>query len=79
MSGRWIVNSVSFLIWQSVAVFRSFMPLFRGRWTKSLSGFLCRAKEKTPQLLDIVQHGWVHANHSLEAGTNMNLDHQAQP
>jgi hypothetical protein len=35
---------------------------------QELIRFLCRAKEKTPHLLDIVQHGWVHANHSIEAG-----------
>ena len=31
--------------------------------------FLCRAKEKMPKLLDIVQHGWTHANHGVDAGT----------
>jgi len=40
-----------------------------GKMDQGLIRFLCRAKEKTPQLLDIVQHGWVHANHSLDAGT----------
>jgi len=40
-----------------------------GKMERGLVRFLCRAKERTPQLLDIVQHGWLHADHSLEAGT----------
>lgn len=40
-----------------------------GKMDKGLIRFLCRAKEKTPQLLDIVQHGWAHANHSVQSGT----------
>jgi peptidoglycan/xylan/chitin deacetylase (PgdA/CDA1 family) len=40
-----------------------------GKMDKSLTRFLCRAKEKTPRLLDIVQHGWLHADHSVDAGT----------
>jgi hypothetical protein len=40
-----------------------------GKMDGGLIRFLCRAKEKTPQLLDIVQHGWIHANHSVDAGT----------
>ncbi len=40
-----------------------------GKIDKGAIRFLCRAKEKTPQLLDIVQHGWVHTNHSADAGT----------
>ena len=40
-----------------------------GKMDQGLVRFLCSAKEKTPQLLDIVQHGWAHANHSVEAGT----------
>ena len=44
-----------------------------GKMDQGLIRFLCRAKEKTPQLLDIVQHGWIHANHSLDGGQqNMN-------
>jgi len=39
-----------------------------GKMDMKLVRFLCRAKEKTPHLLDIVQHGWIHANHSLEIG-----------
>ncbi len=39
-----------------------------GKMDQGLIRFLCRAKEKMPQLLDIVQHGWVHANHSVDAG-----------
>jgi len=40
-----------------------------GRMDQSLVRFLCRAKEKTPQLLDIVQHGWMHANYSASPAT----------
>lgn len=40
-----------------------------GKIDKRTVRFLCRAKEKTPQLLDIVQHGWVHVDHSVDAGT----------
>jgi len=36
-----------------------------GKMETGLIRFLCRAKEKTPHLLDIVQHGWVHMNHSV--------------
>jgi len=39
-----------------------------GKMDRELVRFLCRAKEKAPRLLDIVQHGWMHANHSDEAG-----------
>jgi peptidoglycan/xylan/chitin deacetylase (PgdA/CDA1 family) len=39
-----------------------------GKMDQGLIRFLCRAKEKTPQLLDIVQHGWVHADHSVDEG-----------
>jgi hypothetical protein len=39
-----------------------------GKMDQGLLRFLCRAKEKTPQLLDIVQHGWMHTNHSDKAG-----------
>ena len=35
-----------------------------GTMDEDLVRFLCKAKSKTPQLLDIVQHGWVHANYS---------------
>lgn len=38
------------------------------RMDKPFIRFLRKAKEKTPQLLDIVQHGWQHANHSSEFG-----------
>ena len=34
-----------------------------GKIDRGAIRFLRRAKEKTPQLLDIVQHGWMHANH----------------
>ena len=40
-----------------------------GKMDKGLIRFLCRAKEKAPRSLDIVQHGWMHTNHSLKAGT----------
>lgn len=36
---------------------------------KGLVRFLRRAKEKTPHLLDIVQHGWRHLNHSTDDET----------
>ncbi len=39
-----------------------------GKMDKGLVRFLRRAKEKTPQLLDIVQHGWMHTNHSRTQG-----------
>jgi len=39
-----------------------------GKMDRETIRFLCRAKEKTPQLLDIVQHGWMHTNHSTETG-----------
>jgi predicted deacetylase len=39
-----------------------------GKLEKAAARFLCRAKEKTPHLLDIVQHGWMHANHSVRRG-----------
>lgn len=39
-----------------------------GKMDQGLIRFLRRAKGKTPQLLDIVQHGWVHANHCVDAG-----------
>jgi len=39
-----------------------------GKMDQGLVRFLCRAKEKMPQLLDIVQHGWMHTNHSLDEG-----------
>ena len=35
-----------------------------GKMEKGLIRFLCRAKERKPHLLDIVQHGWMHMNHS---------------
>jgi len=37
-----------------------------GKMDKGLIRFLCRAKKERPHLLDIVQHGWVHANHSTD-------------
>ena len=40
-----------------------------GKMERGLIRFLCRAKEKTPRLLDIVQHGWCHVNHAVEVGT----------
>ena len=35
-----------------------------GKMDQGLIRFLCRAKEKAPHMLDIVQHGWAHANYS---------------
>lgn len=35
-----------------------------GRMDQRFIRFMRRAKDKTPHLLDIVQHGWMHANHS---------------
>ena len=37
-----------------------------GKMERGLIRFLSRAKEKTPQLLDIVQHGWMHTNHGVD-------------
>ncbi len=39
------------------------------RMDQALVRFLCRAKEKTPHLLDIVQHGWRHVNHAVDGRT----------
>jgi peptidoglycan/xylan/chitin deacetylase (PgdA/CDA1 family) len=35
-----------------------------GRMESGLVRFLCRAREKSPGLIDIVQHGWLHEDHS---------------
>lgn len=35
-----------------------------GKMEKGLIRFLRRAKERKPHLLDIVQHGWLHVDHS---------------
>ncbi|MCC6758829.1 MAG: DUF2334 domain-containing protein [Candidatus Omnitrophica bacterium] len=40
-----------------------------GKIDKDCIRFLNRAKERTPRLLDIVQHGWVHADYSLDPRT----------
>jgi peptidoglycan/xylan/chitin deacetylase (PgdA/CDA1 family) len=39
-----------------------------GKMDQGLIRFLRGAKAKTPQLLDIVQHGWMHTNHSKIQG-----------
>ncbi len=39
-----------------------------GRMEAGLVRFLCRTKERHPHLIDIVQHGWMHADHSHQAG-----------
>lgn len=39
-----------------------------GKMEKGLIRFLRRAKERAPHLLDIVQHGWLHTNHSRTEG-----------
>ena len=51
---------------RSIPVVYAVIP---GKMECRLVRFLCRAKEKTPQLLDIVQHGWIHANHSIDASS----------
>ena len=40
-----------------------------GKMDEQTIRFLCRAKAKNPQLLDIVQHGWMHTNYSKKIGT----------
>jgi peptidoglycan/xylan/chitin deacetylase (PgdA/CDA1 family) len=40
-----------------------------GKMERGLVRFLCQAKERTPHLLDIVQHGWLHENHSRKVAT----------
>lgn len=67
-------------VWTLDKSFRFFFDLARdhavpvvyavipGKMDKGLVRFLRRAKEKTPRLLDIVQHGWRHLNHSPRAG-----------
>lgn len=50
--------------WQLPVVY----AVIPGKMDKGFIRFLRRAKEKKPQLLDIVQHGWVHANHSFRLG-----------
>jgi len=40
-----------------------------GKMDQEAVEFLCRAKKKTPQLLDIVQHGWMHKNYSIDGTT----------
>lgn len=39
-----------------------------GKMDKELTRFLCHAKKEKPHLLDIVQHGWMHTNHSKVLG-----------
>ena len=68
-------------VWTSDKNFRFFFDLaidrslpvvyavIPGKMDKGLIRFLRRAKEKTPHLLDIVQHGWVHANHAANGET----------
>lgn len=78
MSARFFIRNDD--VWTLDRKFRFFFDLAKdrglpvvyavipGKMDKGLIRFLCRAKEKTPQLLDIVQHGWVHANHCLQVG-----------
>jgi predicted deacetylase len=40
-----------------------------GKMEPRLVRFLRRAREKRPRLLDIVQHGWTHTDHSAAADT----------
>lgn len=55
-----------------------------GRLEKEMIQFFRRAKEKRPDLLDIVQHGWTHENHSkvkgkkYEFGTSRSLETQRE-
>ncbi len=37
-----------------------------GKMEKDLIRFLCHKKEEHPDLIDIVQHGWMHLNYSSE-------------
>jgi hypothetical protein len=39
-----------------------------GKMDQGLIRFLCKAKEKNSELVDIVQHGWMHTNHSESVG-----------
>jgi hypothetical protein len=48
---------------RSIPVVYAVIP---GKMDEEAVRFLRAAKEKTPHLLDIVQHGWVHANHSVD-------------
>ncbi|MBF0510738.1 MAG: DUF2334 domain-containing protein [Candidatus Omnitrophica bacterium] len=48
--------------YRHVPVIHAVIP---GKMDRSLVKFLNKAKEQMPQLLDIVQHGWLHANHSV--------------
>ncbi len=50
---------------QAIPVVHAVIP---GKMDEDLVRFLCEAKEKTPHLVDIVQHGWMHTNHSPEEG-----------
>lgn len=55
-----------------------------GKMDKGLIRFLRRAKERNPELLDIVQHGWMHTNHSeiigkkYEFGVSRSLKNQRE-
>jgi peptidoglycan/xylan/chitin deacetylase (PgdA/CDA1 family) len=48
---------------RSIPVVYAVIP---GRMDKAFIRFMRRAKDKTPHLLDIVQHGWMHTNHSAD-------------
>ena len=39
-----------------------------GKMDRELVRFLCRQKDKNPHLLDIVQHGYTHADHGKNTG-----------
>jgi hypothetical protein len=85
MSARFFIRNDD--VWTLDARFRYFFDMaldsgipvvhavIPGKMDQGIVRFLCRAKEKTPQLLDIVQHGWVHADHSLEAGIKYEFGH----
>lgn len=77
----------SFQLFFNVAIERRVPVVYAvipGKMDKGLIRFLRRAKEKTPELLDIVQHGWVHVNHSkirgkkYEFGTSRSLKSQRE-
>jgi len=79
MSARLFIRNDD--VWTLDRPFRSFFDMamdhglpvvhavIPGKMDKGIVKFLCRAKEKKPRSLDIVQHGWMHTDHSLVPGT----------
>ncbi len=39
-----------------------------GKMDPALVAFLLRYKQERPDLIDIVQHGWMHTNHAVQTG-----------